>query len=337
MIKRLLCGSLMLRNLLTCLLGFIFCITNVVIVCGSEAETSIPPMPEGYSSELMIKAAFMLNQIKLVDAKNVIVPENVVEQKDIEYGKAGDKSLQLDLYSPKKMDKPAPGIIFIHGGGWTSGHRRDMKFYTVNFAKRGYVCATVSYRLAGEALFPAAVQDVKCAVRWMCANAKKYNIDPDKIVVSGNSAGGYLALMTGYSSDVPELECDSGNVGVSSRPQAVINFYGPVDLTTDFARKKSLVVDFLGKSYDEDPKLHEFASPISHLTKDDPPTLILHGTIDSTVPIKQADMLADKLKSFGIDYLYEKYEGWPHTMDLAEAVNQRCQYQMVQFLEKHLK
>ncbi len=335
--KRLFCGSLTLRNLFFCLLGFIFVITNSVVVFSSEAETSIPPMPEGYSSELMIKAAFMLNQIKLVDAKNVIVPDNVIEQKDIEYGKAGDRSLQLDLYSPEKMDKPAPGIIFIHGGGWKSGHRRDMKFYTVDFAKRGYVCATVSYRLAGEALFPAAVQDVKCAVRWMRANAVKYNIDPERIAVSGNSAGGYFSLMTGYSSDVPELEGDSGNAGVSSRPQAVINFYGPVDMTTDFAKKQSLVVDFLGKTYDEYPKLHEFASPISHLTKDDPPTLILHGTLDSTVPIKQADMLADKLKSLGIDCFYDKYEGWPHTMDLAEAVNKRCQYQMVQFLEEHLK
>ncbi len=335
--KRLLCRSMTLRNLFICLLGFIIATTNAVVVCSSEAETSVPPMPEGYSSEMMIKTAFLLNQIKLIDAKNVIVPDNVIEQMDIEYGKAGDKSLQLDLYSPKEMNKPAPGIIFIHGGGWKSGHRRDMKFYTVNFAKRGYVCATVSYRLTGEALFPAAVQDVKCAVRWMRANAGKYNIDPDRIVVSGNSAGGYLSLMTGYSSDVPELEGDSGNAGVSSRPRAVINFYGPVDLTTDFARKQSLVVDFLGKSYDEDPKLHTFASPISHLTKDDPPTLILHGTIDSIVPIKQADMLADKLKSLGIDYFYEKYEGWPHTMDLAEAVNLRCQYQMVQFLEKYLK
>ncbi|MBN2329945.1 MAG: alpha/beta hydrolase [Candidatus Omnitrophica bacterium] len=294
-------------------------------------------MPEGYANETLLKTAILLKQIELIDPKNVPVPETVIEEVNIEYGKAGDKSLQLDLYRPKQSENSSPAVIFIHGGAWKSGKRQDMKFYTVHFAERGYACATVSYRLSKEALFPAAVQDVKCAVRWMRANAPKYNIDPERIAVSGNSAGGHLSMMIGYSSDIPELEGEGGHAGVSSRVQAVINFYGPVDLTTDFAKKQGVVADFLGKTYEEDPRLYAFASPLTHLTRDDPPTLIFHGTIDSTVPIKQADMLEQKLQSLGIDYVYDKFVGWPHTMDLAKAVNDRCQYQMVQFLEKHLQ
>jgi acetyl esterase/lipase len=211
-----------------------------------------------------------------------------------------------------------------------------MKYYCIKFAEKGYVTATVTYRLMDEAPFPAAVQDVKCAVRWLRANAAKYQVDPKRIAVSGNSAGGHLSMMIGYSID-PSLEGKGGNNTVSSRVSAVVDFYGPTDLTTDFAKKQAVVEEFMGgKTFDEAPDSYKLASPLFHLTKDDPPTLIFHGTIDSTVPVVQADMLAEKLKELGIDYVYEKYEGWPHVMDLAEAVNRRCIYQMEQFFKKHI-
>ena len=245
--------------------------------------------------------------------------------------------MQLDLYRPMAIRKPVPALIFIHGGGWAGGNREIMKYYTVRYAERGYVTATISYRFSQEAPFPAAVSDAKCAVRWMRENAKKHRIDPEKIGIIGGSAGAHLAMMTGYSSDVPELEGEGGHAGVSSRVQAVVDYYGPVDLTTPFARKQGVARKFLSdKSYEEDPDVYAFASPISHLTKGDPPTLILHGTIDTIVPVAQADKLAEKLKELGIPHFYEKFEGWPHTMDLAEAVNQRCQYRMNQFLAEHL-
>lgn len=307
----------------------------VVSPLAEETGANIPPAPKGYPNETLLKAAYLLGQIKTIDVK-LPVPDDVIEEKDIEYGKVGERSLQLDLYRPKNAGKPTPGIIFIHGGGWKDGNREIMKYYTIKFAQRGYVTATISYRFSKEALFPAAVQDVKCAIRWMRANASKYGIDPDRIAVSGNSAGGHLALMAGYSSDVPELEGEGGNAGVSSRVQAVVDFYGPSDLTTEFARSQGVVKTFLGKTYEEDPKGYALASPITYLTKDDPPTLILHGTIDSTVPIDQSDELEKKLKDLGIPYFYEKMEGWPHTMDIVEAVNLRCQYQMNEFFAKYL-
>lgn len=310
----------------------IFCCCAFAVVL-EAAE--VPPIPQGYSDEQAVMSAIVLGQIKLIDAKNVPLPDNVEEILDVEYGTGGERKLLLDLYLPKGRSKATPAVIFIHGGAWKGGKRSDMKFYCVKFAEKGYVTATVTYRLMGEAPFPAAVHDVKCAVRWLRANAAKYQIDPEHIVVSGNSAGGHLSMMIGYSDD-PSLEGVGGNNDVSSRVSAVVNFYGPTDLTTDFAKKQDLVREFIGgKTFDEAPDAYRLASPLFHLTGDDPPTLIFHGTIDSTVPIAQADMLAEKLKELKIDYVYERYDGWPHVMDLAEAVNRRCVYQMELFFKKH--
>ena len=321
----------MMRNIfLGALIFYLFGLTFVV------NSIEVPPIPEGYADELAVKTAILLGQIKLIDAGNVSTPDNIEEILDIEYGLVGERKLHLDLYLPKGRTKATPAVIFIHGGAWKSGKRSDMKFYCVKFAEKGYITATVTYRLTGEAPFPAAVHDVKCAVRWLRINAVKYKVDPEHIIVSGNSAGGHLSMMIGYSND-PSLEGSGGYNSVSSRVCAVVNFYGPTDLTTDFAKKQGVVEDFMGgKTFDESPDVYKLASPLFHLTKDDPPTLIFHGTIDNTVPIVQADMLVDKLKELGINHVYERYEGWPHAMDLAEAVNRRCVYQMERFFEKYV-
>ena len=297
-----------------------------------------PPAPPGFKSQDEAMVAAMSGQIKVfMPGSPVPIPTGVVETKDIEYGKVGDRALLLDLYAPEKIEKPVPGLIFIHGGGWKSGSRTDYKYYTVRYAKRGYVVATISYRFSGEAPFPACVQDAKCAVRWMRANAAKYNVNPDKIAVIGGSAGGYLSMMVGYSSDVPELEGAGGYPGVSSRVQAVVDLYGPGDLFSEGARNVDVVKNFIGKPYDQAPKLYEQASPITYVTKDDPPTLIFQGTVDDTVPVAQSDKVAAKLKEVGVPCEYEKFEGWPHTMDIVIDVNVRCQWFMNKFFDRYLK
>lgn len=294
-----------------------------------------PPAPKGFATTAEVYAAVMSGKVAIID-KDAPVPEGVVETKDIEYGNiGGTRPLLLDLYQPATAGSELrPGLIFIHGGAWKSGNRSDYKYYTGLFAKRGYVVATISYRFSSEAKFPAAVEDAKCAVRWMRANASQYHVDPNKIAVIGGSAGGYLALMVGYTSDIPEFEGSGGNAGVSSRVQAVVDLYGPVDLTAPEGKKADVVKAFLGKTYEEDPDLYVKASPITYLTADDPPTLILQGTVDDTVPVTQSDLLARKLKELGIFYLYDRLEGWPHTMDLAKDVNDRCQFYMVEFFNK---
>jgi len=300
-----------------------------------RAETA-PAVPKGYGSTEEVKEAIRQGKVKLVDLF-IPTPESIEVRTNVEYGKVGERSLQLDLYEPRDIRKPVPAVILIHGGGWRSGDRKIYRYYCIKLAEKGYVTATMSYRLSKEAPYPAAVQDAKCAVRWLRANARKYHVDPDKIAMLGGSAGGHLAMMVGYSSGVKSLEGDGGNAGASSAVQAVIDFYGPVDLTADEAKKAGVVKDFMGgKEYAEAEAQYREASPITHLTKKAPPTLILHGTIDDTVPITQADLLAKRLKELGVPYEYERLEGWPHTMDLSEDVNRRCLWRVEQFLDRHL-
>jgi acetyl esterase/lipase len=308
--------------------GFVFSAAN--------ALAEVPPAPPGYASEDEVKQAFAANKLAFIDL-TIDVPESVSVERGIEYGQGGDESLQLDLYSPTERTKPLPAVIFIHGGAWKGGYRQMYHYYCTKFAEHGYVVATVSYRLTGVAPFPAAVEDVKCAVRWLRANADKLGVDPNKIGVAGGSAGGHLSMMIGYASDVPELEGAGGHGDTSSRVQAVVNLYGPTDLTTDFARSKGDVINFIGgKTYDEAPEQYRLASPITHVTKDDPPTLILHGSIDSTVPIEQAELLAAALEKCGVTCDYDRIEGWPHTMDLEAGVNRHCLAKMFEFFDVYL-
>ena len=308
----------------------------VLLIPTVQALAEIPPAPPGVASENEVKLAFLTGKLKLIDL-NIPVPETVAVEKGIEYGKGGDVALKLDLYSPKDHETPVGAVLFIHGGAWKSGNREVYHYYCTKFAERGYVAATASYRLSDVAPFPAAVEDVKCAVRWLRTHAAKLGIDPDRIGVAGGSAGGHLSMMIGYAPDTPTLEGNGGHPDVSSRVQAVVNLYGPTDLTTDIATSNGAVLKFLGgKKFDEEPNLYEFASPITLITKDDPPTLILHGSIDSVVPIDQADLLAAKLKEAGVSHQYDRIEGWPHTMDLDAAVNRHCLASMFEFFDKHL-
>ncbi len=317
-------------------ISFVCGLTVGSVFVGAETKSqNAPTPPPGYKTRLEILAAFGNGKLEIVE-RDVPLPDGVVLEKDIEYGNAGGHSLQLDLYRPAKITKPVPALLFIHGGAWKSGKRQDYHFYTAAYAKKGYVVATASYRLVGQAPFPAAVQDCKCAVRWLRANATKYNIDPAQIAVIGGSAGGHLSMMLGYSDD-PGLEGDSGNKGVSSRVSAVVNIYGVYDMTTQIAKDSDSVSNFLqGKSIDEAPELYRQSSPRFHLDKTDPPTLILHGTIDELVPIGQADALAAHLKRLKIPHAYGRLDGWPHTMDLAKPVNDYCQAMMDRFFAKHI-
>ncbi len=318
------------------------CMTVCVLVVASSVVTQAddappaPPIPPGYETPNDAKAAVLDGRVPMA---NVFapVPQHIQVLTHVEYGRVGDKSLQLDLYQPRDMQRPAPGLIMIHGGGWRGGNRRIMHTYCVLMAERGYVVATISYRLTGEAPYPAAVQDAKCAVRWMRANAKKYHVDPERIAALGGSAGGHLAMMLGYSADMAHLEGDGGHPGVSSRVQAVVNFYGPTDLTTDFARSQGMLVSFMGgKRFEQAREQYLEASPLTHLTADDPPTLTLHGTIDSVVPFVQAEMLDRKAAQLNVPHRLVAFPGWPHSMNIAKPVHDRCVWEMNRFLDEHL-
>jgi len=293
-----------------------------------------PEVPDGYSSMTTMKIAYFFGTLDLME-KDFPVPVDVKEYKDIVYKTIDSTNLKLDIYYSKDIIEKAPLLLFIHGGAWKKGDKHDYLLYLVDYAQKGYVTATVQYRFTNKAKFPAQLLDVNDAVIWLKQNADQYHIDNKNIAVIGGSAGGHLAMMVGYTSDIPEFNEDEDSL-VSSQVQAVVDLYGPADLTTEYAREQGSVKQFLGKSYSEAPESYIKASPITYITKDDPPTLIFQGTIDELVPFTQSDNLNEKLKRTGVPVEYHKLEGWPHTMDLAVEVNEYCKYYMDRFFEKHL-
>jgi acetyl esterase/lipase len=306
----------------------------------SKLTASPPYLAMGGASAYKINAKIKSGEFALNKPSDAL-PEGVEATFDVEYGKGGKKALLLDLFKPKVIKKPVPGLIFVHGGAWQEGSRKNYGIYCRDFAAKGYVVATIEYRLSREAPYPAAIQDVNCAIRWMRANAAKLNVDPNKIALVGGSAGGHLVMLAAYAPNDPELEGTGGNNSVSSRVQAVVDIYGLVSIGGPSPRSVFIrvrdpnpnpVLQFMGgKTWEDDREAYEKASPITHLTKDAPPTLILHGVVDELVSIKHADRLSDKLSDLGVPFLYDRIEGWNHGMDSVKIVHDHCEWMMEQF------
>jgi len=312
---------------------FFIIVLIVIIPTVLFCQEELLEKPDGYFSNATLKIAYFFGTLDLIE-KMPPVPDDLIEYKDIVYRKVQDRSLKLDIYHTKELKEERPVLIFIHGGAWKKGDKVDYRRYLVDYAKKGYVTVTVQYSLSKIAKFPAAVSDIKCAIEWIKNNSEKYFIDPNKIALIGGSAGGHLSMMVGYSDYASYNECIDSNG--TNKVQAIVNLYGPADLTTEYARSQSSVEYFLGKKYKEDNDIFNAASPVSYLTKDDPPTLIFQGTLDELVPYTQADSLISKLDRVGIPAEYHKLEGWPHTMDLGVEVNEYCQYYMDRFFEKYI-
>ncbi len=217
--------------------------------------------------------------------------------RDVPYGEGGGHLLYLDIYRPlQPIATPTPAVVFVHGGGWSQGDKYPSKVTLL--ARAGFFCVSINYRLSGEARFPAAVEDAKCAVRWLRANAARYGVDPDAIGAWGSSAGGHLVLMLGCADGSAGLEGSGGWAGVSSRVQAVCDYFGPADLSTAFG--DTAVPAFLGASLAADPDLYRRASPISYVSADDPPLLMVHGDKDTVVPLGQSQRMLAACQAQGL-------------------------------------
>jgi acetyl esterase/lipase len=211
--------------------------------------------------------------------------------RDVAYGQGGGHPLYLDIYRPLiPIATPTPAVIWIHGGGWSVGDKYPSQVTLM--AKAGFFCVSINYRLSGEARFPAALEDAKCAVRWLRANAADYQVDPGAIGVWGGSAGAHLALMVACADENAGMEGAGGWSDVSSRVQAVCSYYGPTDLVLAFGQPS--VASFIGAPLSVDAEAYRRASPIYYVDHDDPPLLLVHGDMDSLVPLSQAqEILAD--------------------------------------------
>ena len=313
-------------NLLGCIL---------LTACTSD---NVSKAPKGYSSEKTMKLAYATGMLKLIETSPPI-PEELQSFQGITYKTTSEKELQLDLYHQKKLNGKAPLLMFIHGGSWKKGKKDDYRRYLVDFAMKGYVTATVAYRFSQEAAYPAALDDVTCALQWLKNNADDYHIDTNKVAVIGGSAGGHLGMLLAYhTQDTTYSSSSACESSASTKIQALVNFYGPVDLTTEYARHNSSVENLIGTSYSSTTHdLYAQASPLTFITPDDPPTLTFHGTIDDLVPISQADTLDQELTAVGVKSHYHRLKGWPHTMDLGLKVNKYCQHHMDAFFEMYLK
>ncbi|MBE7495070.1 MAG: alpha/beta hydrolase [Verrucomicrobiaceae bacterium] len=221
----------------------------------------------------------------------------------------------VDVYVPVKRnnDKALPVVALIHGGGWVNGDRLGYAAQAIQLARTGdYAAVTVGYRLSKEASWPAQVHDCKAAIRWIRAHAKEYNLDADKIAVWGSSAGGHLSSLLGTSGDVKELEGDLGpHTGHSSRVQCVVNLCGPEDFTQALmfdkegqpVWKDDAVSGLLGGNAPDKPAEARAASPVTHVTKDDPPFIHFHGTKDQRVAYRHAEAIHAALQKTGITSL----------------------------------
>jgi acetyl esterase/lipase len=263
------------------------------------------------------------------------------------YGKGGDTELKLDLARPEGAG-PFPAIVFIHGGGWYAGNRAGYRSQIEEAARRGYVAVSISYRLmqfdeakketaTASPVFPAQIQDAKAAVRWLRANAGKYHVDPNRIGVTGQSAGGHLSLLVGLTDPQSKLEGESGNPDQSSRVQAVVNVFGPTDMAACYRTSSVAWIFrlFMSGTPDEAAETYASASPITYVSKDDPPVLTLHGDQDLLVPVAQATALDGKMKSVGASHTLTVFKGQGHGFPGEYGIKQHDA--MWAFFNEHLK
>ncbi len=235
-----------------------------------------------------------------------VVPGADLVYRDLAYADASPLQ-KLDLYLPDNGDRPYPLLVAIHGGGFRSGDKADGQVIPVlSGLTRGYAVASLGYRLSPQATFPAAISDVKAAVRWLRAHAGRYGLDGSRVALWGDSAGGNLAALAGTAGDTAALRGPRpANAGQPDTVQAVVDWFGPISfLQTDsdfraagFDRPSatggsSFLSEYLGAPLDAVPGKVRASDPITYLTPGDPPILIEHGTADATVPYPQSVRLA---------------------------------------------
>ena len=273
-------------------------------------------------------------------------PADVSIERDLTY-LAPERTEKLDLYQPakRKLQALSPAVVIIHGGGWVGGDKgADREILTgTTLAQAGYVCISIEYWKGTKGRWPTNLQDCKNAVRWLRVNAARLKIDPAKIGVIGGSAGGHLALMVAYTAGLTELDPKPLYPGVSDAVTACVDMYGITNLLTRQGTDKSGRPDgklsdtqLFPESREAAPEKWKQASPTTHVRRDSPPTLILHGTDDTTVDRGQSEELAKVLKTAGVDSKLIMVRGANHAWPLKTS---KFDYtgEVVAFFDKHLK
>lgn len=266
------------------------------------------------------------------------LPNTVKVERNIQYAKVDGQPLRLDIYSPKQTAAKLPVVIWIHGGGWNAGSK---DFCPIGFmAEKGLAIVSVDYRLDNVAIFPAQLHDCKGAVRWLRANADKFNLDADRIGIFGVSAGGHLGLLLATTADNTKLEGDvGGNLNYSSRVQCVCAFYPPTELNqlvTDpkwRARPDGLAAKLIGGAIGENVDKALAASPLTYVDKNCAPVFLMHGGADELVPPEQSKIFYEALLKAGIEAQLEIVPGKGHGIIAPPSVADK----IYSFFNRHLK
>jgi acetyl esterase/lipase len=281
---------------------------------------------------------FFLTGAALAQAPAPKIPDSVLADRDVEYSAVGGKQT-MDIVRPKGDSKtPRPTVLLVHGGGFRAGTKEGYVPLAVKLAERGYVAATANYRLSPGNQFPAPVQDVKAAVRFLRANAAKYNIDADHIGALGGSAGGHLVLMLGLTAGVEEFEGTGPNRDQSSRVQCVVDEYGPTDFTQSYSKSvdaAEVLPKFLGGDLDHERLAHIRSSPLNWVTPNAAPTLSIHGTLDPYVAYEQSLWLVERMIAAGVPAEIETITGAGHGFKGADA--ERADARAFAWFDKYLK
>ena len=278
---------------------------------------------------------------KIYGPQRLAFPEGVAAQFDVTYQTLkGFRPLTLDLYQPQPPGYPLPLVVFIHGGTDTrhAANFEDFPAALAGLAAQGYVIASVNYRLSGEARFPAALQDVKSAIRWLRARAGEYNIDTTRVAVWGASKGGQLASLAGVACGVPLFAPGGDAAAPSDCVQAVINWYGATDLRALADAKKTGADAQDGEVFGCEttncpPAQARIASPISYISVTSPPFLTVHGAADAKVPVDQARKFHDALRARNVPAELVIYPGVGHELAGADTgINRQALEKVAAFL-----
>lgn len=254
---------------------------------------------------------------------------------DIVYLRANNVDLRLDVYAPR-TDAPVPTLIYFHGGGWVAGAKESNVLRLMPYLEKGWAAVNVQYRLGNVSLAPAAVEDSLCALRWVIANADEYGFDTSRLVTSGNSAGGHLALTTGMIPDSSGLarQCPGGP---APEVAAVVNWYGITDVADllDGPNLKNYAVQWLGGQPDR-VQIADRVAPLKYVRAGQPPVITIHGDADPVVPYAHATRLDEALERVGVAHELVTVPGGGHGGFDAQAM--RGIYESIfEFLDKNLE
>jgi pectinesterase len=289
--------------------------------CATQPAQQASPAPESYTAETTY--AKLAPNYPFIRIASRAVPASVRAVTNVTYARRGTHDLQLDLYLPAAASTGAsaalPAIVFVHGGGWRAGVRANFAPMAIRMAERGYAAVTISYRLAPEAPYPAAIHDAKAAVRWVRAHAADYGIDAGRIAIAGGSAGGQIAALTGVTNGEARFDPDAAPGTVPSSVQAIVNIDGLSDFTSEEARRyeddpakqPSSAGAWFGGRYAEKAALWRDASPLFHVGPDTPPMLFIVSA-QRRFSLGREDMAA-RLDALGVPHRVVAVPDTPHS------------------------